>query len=190
MNKNELQKYTGTENLTVIEAMQKIDRNAKGIIYIIDDGGRLKGSLTDGDIRRWILRTGDISGRVYQAFYKNTKYLFEADMNNSMQFMDKELIRSVPIVNSDFQLIDIYFKDKPAVKYLNRLVLALTPIIVMAGGKGTRLYPYTKILPKPLIPIKDVPILERIFERFFQFGAEEFYVTVNYKKEIIISYFA
>ena len=52
MNKDELQKYTGTENLTVIEAMQKIDRNAKGIIYIIDDEGHLKGSLTDGDIRR------------------------------------------------------------------------------------------------------------------------------------------
>ena len=73
MNKDELQKYTGTENLTVIEAMQKIDRNAKGIIYIIYDEGHLKGSLTDGDIRRWILRTGDLSGQVTQMFYKNTK---------------------------------------------------------------------------------------------------------------------
>ena len=60
----------------------------------------------------------------------------------------------------------------------------------MAGGKGTRLYPYTKILPKPLIPIGEVPILERIMEHFYKFGAKEFYVTINYKKEMIKAYFS
>ena len=59
----------------------------------------------------------------------------------------------------------------------------------MAGGKGTRLYPYTKILPKPLIPIGDTPILERIFNRFAEFGVKRFYLTVNYKKNMIRSYF-
>ena len=59
----------------------------------------------------------------------------------------------------------------------------------MAGGKGTRLYPYTKILPKPLIPIGDTPILERILNRFVEFGVNKFYLTVNYKKKMIRSYF-
>lgn len=189
MNRDELKKYTGTEELTVIEAMGKIDRNAKGIIYIIDDEGHLKGSLTDGDIRRWILKTGDLSGQVAQMFYKNTKYLFEADAARSVEYLDKESIRSVPIVNSSFVLTDICFRDGAEKEKINHTALALTPVIVMAGGKGTRLYPYTKILPKPLIPIGEVPILERIFERFYQFGAKEFYVTVNYKKEIIKSFF-
>ena len=190
MNKDELQKYTGTENLTVIEAMQKIDRNAKGIIYIIDDEGHLKGSLTDGDIRRWILRTGDLSGQVTQMFYKNTKYLFEADVSGSGEYLNREAIRSVPIVNSDFVLTDICFQDGAMEKEkINHVALDGIPIIVMAGGKGTRLYPYTKILPKPLIPIGDVPLLERIFERFYKDGAKQFYVTVNYKKEIIKSFF-
>jgi NDP-sugar pyrophosphorylase family protein len=62
-------------------------------------------------------------------------------------------------------------------------------VIIMAGGKGTRLYPYTKILPKPLIPIGDVPILERIINRFYDYGLTEYYLTINYKKEMIKSYF-
>ena len=59
----------------------------------------------------------------------------------------------------------------------------------MAGGKGTRLYPFTKILPKPLIPVGDTPILERIFNRYAAYGIDHFYLTVNYKKNIIKSYF-
>ena len=64
------------------------------------------------------------------------------------------------------------------------------PVVVMAGGKGTRLYPYTKILPKPLIPIGDIPIMERIIDKFVEYGVADFYATVNYKKSMIKSYFA
>ena len=62
--------------------------------------------------------------------------------------------------------------------------------IVLAGGKGTRLYPYTKLLPKPLIPIGDIPIMERIIDAFREYGARTFYVTVNYRKSMIKSYFS
>lgn len=64
-----------------------------------------------------------------------------------------------------------------------------TPVVIMAGGKGTRLYPYTKILPKPLIPIDDVPIAERIINRFHKYGCCNFYMTLNYNKQIIQAYF-
>ena len=64
------------------------------------------------------------------------------------------------------------------------------PVVIMAGGKGTRLYPYTKILPKPLIPIGDIPIMERIIQIFRRYGVQQFYATVNYKKSMIKSYFA
>ena len=62
--------------------------------------------------------------------------------------------------------------------------------MIMAGGKGTRLYPYTKILPKPLIPIGDIPIMERIIGKFCEFGTTQFYATVNYRKNMIRSYFS
>ncbi|WP_297438401.1 sugar phosphate nucleotidyltransferase [uncultured Clostridium sp.] len=63
------------------------------------------------------------------------------------------------------------------------------PVVIMAGGKGTRLYPYTKILPKPLILIGDIPIVERIINKFNDIGCSEYYLTVNYKKDMIKSYF-
>ena len=59
------------------------------------------------------------------------------------------------------------------------------PVVIMAGGLGTRLYPYTKILPKPLIPIGDIPILQRIIDRFNSVGCDDFYVIVNHKKNMI-----
>ena len=63
-------------------------------------------------------------------------------------------------------------------------------VVIMAGGKGTRLYPFTKILPKPLIPIGDIPIMERIINKFREFDVKDFYVTVNYRKNMIKSYFS
>lgn len=189
--KKRLQKYIGTENLTVIEVMQKIDLNGKGILYIVDVDGRLSGSLTDGDIRRWILKTGNLFGQAAQMAYKNTKYLLITEMQDSLHFMKKEQIQSVPILDEEHRILDIQFNNDESGSYKDgNSILASTPVIIMAGGKGTRLYPYTKILPKPLIPIGDVPILERIMERFHRYGVKDFYLTVNYKKEMIKSYFA
>ena len=72
---------------------------------------------------------------------------------------------------------------------LSLTLLSGVPVVIMAGGKGTRLYPYTKILPKPLVPIGDTPIVERIINYFSDFGMKSFYMTVNYKKAMIRSYF-
>ena len=79
--------------------------------------------------------------------------------------------------------------DKPADEEQEN-ALEGVPIVIMAGGKGTRLYPFTKIFPKPLIPVGDIPIIERIIERFRNYGASEYYMTVNYKKNMIKSYFS
>ncbi|MBF8984174.1 NTP transferase domain-containing protein [Lutibacter sp. B2] len=64
-----------------------------------------------------------------------------------------------------------------------------TPVVIMAGGEGTRLHPITKVLPKPLVPIGDIPIAERIINKFVNFGCEKFYLTINYKKNLIKAYF-
>lgn len=186
----ELQKYIGTKEITVVEAMQKIDINSEGILFIIDREECLAGSLTDGDIRRWLIRTGKLDGRASQMMCKNPKFLLEEETYRSHDFMKEKQITSVPILDSDRRIKNIIFdsyKDKRKTKCVKSL--QNTAVIVMAGGKGTRLYPYTKILPKPLIPIGDVPILERILGRFNRYGAKDFYLTVNYRKEMIKSYF-
>ncbi len=185
-----LRKYIGSNDITVVEAMQKIDVNTEGIIFIVDKEERLVGSLTDGDIRRWLIRTGKLDGKAFQMMSKNPRFLLESEEHRSFELMKKEQITSVPILDSDKRIINIIF-DSFRNESKSECVRSLqgTPVIVMAGGKGTRLYPYTKILPKPLIPIGDIPILERILNRFNKYGAEDFYLTVNYRKEMIKSYF-
>ncbi|WP_408072039.1 nucleotidyltransferase family protein [Butyrivibrio sp. JL13D10] len=191
-NRKFLEKFISFKDITVLQAMQKIDVNAKNILYIVDENDVLLASISDGDIRRWILKSGDLNDNVMEAAFKTPRFLHEDEADKVSFLMNSARITSIPILDSRNRIINIIFRDKSKADYIEAADLALsdTPIIIMAGGKGTRLYPYTKILPKPLIPIGDVPILERIMNRFHEYGAKKFYLTVNYKKEMIKSYFA
>lgn len=184
--------YVDSGKITIIEALKKIDLNMRGILFITDDAGGLIGSLTDGDIRRWLIKTGDLTANVERVMNRNPKYLFEYDAERAVKYIRENDIRVVPILNTTNRIVDVVY-DSGEVEEKNdskKGVLDEVTVIIMAGGKGTRLYPYTKILPKPLIPIGDIPIVERIMERFSEYGIHEFYMTVNYKKEMIKSYFA
>ena len=176
--------------MSIVEAMSKIDKNAKGILYIVDETRHLLGSVTDGDIRRWIINTGRIDGYIKDVIYKKVHSIKCDEISYSERIMIQNEVRSLPVVD-DGIIKDVIF-DKYSDNGVKSVSSALkqTPVIVMAGGKGTRLYPYTKILPKPLIPIKEIPILERIMAQFHRYGANDFYITVNYKKEMIKAYFS
>ena len=189
MVKSDIAKFIAQKNVTAVEAMQLIDNNTRGILFIVNDEDRLIGSLSDGDIRRWIIKTGDLNGAAEKMMNKNPKMLLENEKKTGYDFMKSKHIDSVPIVNAEKRIVDILFESDQDSANETSNGLNGTPVIIMAGGKGTRLYPYTKILPKPLIPIGDIPILERIINRFYNCGANDFYLTVNYKKEMIKSYF-
>ena len=190
MVKTEIEKFIASKDVTVVEAMKLIDINTHGIIYIADENRKLTGSLSDGDIRRWIIRTGDLNGKAELMMNRNPKSVFESERRSGASFMKNSKIHSVPVVDEQLRIVDILFDDETEASEVSSSGLAGTPVIIMAGGKGTRLYPYTKILPKPLIPIGDIPILERIINRFTRCGANDFYLTVNYKKEMIKAYFS
>ena len=170
---------------TIIEAMKQIDQNASGIVYICQER-KLKGVLTDGDIRRHILRKGDLNCLVKEIGNFHPKSLTAEEKERADFEMKKYKIRSLPILNSDSELIDICFLDGIAEKSKPQLG---TPVVIMAGGKGTRLYPYTQILPKPLIPIGEKTITEHIMDHFSAYGCTHFDMIVNYKKNFIKSYF-
>lgn len=176
---------------TVVEAMQKIDANAGGILFVADKNRKLLGVLTDGDIRRWLIKTGELKGSVAHIMNKNPKMIYRKEMQAAAEYMEKYKVTALPVVNTKGVISDILFSGAVALKE-EKTGHALTevPVVIMAGGKGTRLYPYTKILPKPLIPIGDIPIMERIMDKFRDYGAERFYATVNYRKNMIKSYFS
>jgi NDP-sugar pyrophosphorylase family protein len=124
--------------------------------------------------------------------HENPRYISEKFDGNIIDYMTEQRITAVPVVNDNKEILDVILnRSYNPLKGKERKCQSLVNnVIVMAGGKGTRLYPYTKILPKPLIPIGDVPILERILNRFYDYGVSKFYITVNYKKEMIKAYFS
>lgn len=180
------------EDTTVVEAMQKIDANAKGILFVVDENKKTCGTVTDGDIRRWLIRTGELKAPVSDFMNRNPKMIYQSSLANAHSILKKEKISVLPVIDCDHVIIDLIFasEEVTALEQSGNTALEHVPVIIMAGGKGTRLYPFTKILPKPLIPIGDIPIMERIINHFRDYGVRTFLVTVNYKKSMIKSYFS
>ncbi len=191
MKKDQLNDLIINENATVVDAMQAIDRNVKAIVFVVDSNLCLKGALSDGDIRRWLLKTGDLKAKINKIFNKSPISIYKEEIPHALDLMKKHTVSAIPVISKKGKVIDVVFKDDFDSTSLpeDNESLKNVPVIIMAGGKGTRLYPYTKILPKPLIPIGDIPIMERIIDRFTSFGVRKFYATVNYKKGMIRSYF-
>ena len=173
------------EDATILETMKKLDETGQRILFVAP-GGRLKAVLTDGDLRKFLLRGGRLTEPVRLAANYSPKHLPVADRARAKEIMEQYSIDALPILDKDGTIADIVFAS--GVDVDNRKQAGI-PVVVMAGGLGTRLYPYTKILPKPLIPVGEKPIAEIILDRFSDYGCRRVYMVVNYKKNMIKSYF-
>lgn len=178
------------KDATVKEAMRKIGENTGRVLYILEDGGLL-GSLSDGDIRKWILNEGKLSESVEKVCYKKPIFLNESyQMESVKQIMLRNKIESIPVLNSARKIVDILLWDDVFSGKKTRKKGKLdAQVVIMAGGKGERLHPFTTILPKPLIPVQGKPIIEIIIDRFKEFSVKEFHICLNYKSKMVKSYF-
>lgn len=190
MDRERLANFIGKESLRIVDAMARIDAVAGGVIFIVDECDKLIGCVTDGDIRRWILKFGDLSALVSKAMNKNPIFISAPDIKSATEIMIRKSVTALPIVDNKKHIVDIILLKDSQNKYKETKSLSGVPVVIMAGGKGTRLYPYTKILPKPLIPIGDTPIVERIIDCYVKYGINAFYMTVNYKKGMLRAYFS
>ncbi|OON98145.1 MAG: nucleotidyltransferase [Epulopiscium sp. Nele67-Bin005] len=173
--------------MTIKQSIKKLDETAKKILLVAEEN-ILVGVITDGDIRRWILKNGDFDNSVSEMMHKTPIVIFEKNRKNASKIMKEKHIYAIPVVTKKYELVDIIFWEETFEEdYLVKQNINI-PVVVMAGGKGTRLYPYTKILPKPLIPIGEQTILERIMNKFGQVGCIDFFLTVNHKKNMIKAY--
>ena len=177
------------ENLSIKEAIKRLDVTAKKILFVTK-GNILKGSITDGDIRRWILKNGDLKESVRYIMNKKPRYINESEKSDYKKILKLNMIEALPVVTEKFEVIDIVFWNDSFEKKLTHLNKIDHDVVIMAGGQGKRLDPYTKVLPKPLIPIGDITIIERIIEKFTAYGCNKFHMTVNYKKNMIKAYFS
>lgn len=174
------------ENNSILEAMQKINKNSRRLLFVQDEGVLLA-TITDGDIRRWILKGGDLRAEVKRAANYNPKCLQEGQAHLASSIMKEYGIDVIPIVDKKYVIKEIVFQNNLGQR--NPAFDMNIPVVMMAGGLGTRLSPYTNILPKPLIPIGDYPIAEHIINRFHTYGCHQFYMIVNYKRNMIKAYF-
>lgn len=177
---------TGTTPL--IDVMQMIGRNTKGIAFVCRDGV-LEGCVTDGDIRRHLIAGGSLTAQVTEIANYHPVYLEECERDTADAVMEKYYITAVPIVNSEHEITDICFWREEYQGQKKDMPQLDVPLVIMAGGKGTRLKPYTDILPKPLIPIGEKTITEYIVENFAEYGCKDVTMIVNYKKDFIKAYF-
>ncbi|WP_337986684.1 sugar phosphate nucleotidyltransferase [Dehalobacter sp. DCM] len=175
-----------TEDQSVLEAMKQIDATANQIL-LIPENKKLKAIITDGDIRRHLLHGGKLEDKVKEIANYQPRYILEKDKDQARQLMKKWSVLSLPVVSETLEIQSIVFLQDYEI---GRHHAVSAPVVIMAGGLGTRLYPYTKILPKPLIPIGDIPITEHIINNFLEYGCQEFHLIVNHKKNMIKSYFS
>ena len=187
---NKLLIKTDTKLIDAFKVMTKIGEKC---LVVIDEKNNFLGTLSDGDCRKAILRGDSIESSVKKLYNKKSTFLYEDEYTKERvkKIFINQKLTLIPIINKDnkiFRLIlwsDAFDLIKKKSRSLSKI-----KILIMAGGKGTRLQPFTNILPKPLIPINGKPVIDHIIDSFREFGAQNFYISVNYKSSIIKSYFA
>lgn len=178
-----LEKYFVGQNWNVKRVISHMEESSIKAVVVVDDARKLLGIFTMGDMRRFFLNNGDLSASISDAMNKNP-IVFSSDLDVE-KFKEKLIV--YPIVNEDGIVTNV-IADGNKQNVTN--ALEKVPVVIMAGGKGTRLYPYTKILPKAIIPIGDYTISERIIKSFQNYGCKNYFMILNHKAEMIKSYFS
>ena len=173
-------------NQTILDAMESLSVTGQRIMFLAP-GGILTAALTDGDIRKYLTQGGSLNDPVFRAANRHPISLTVEERFQAKDVMKDRQIDALPILDRTGRIVDIVFAN--GLEILSSKESGI-PVVINAGGLGTRLQPYTNILPKPLIPLGDKPISERIMDRFAEFGSREFYMIVNFKKNMIRSYFS
>ena len=192
MDKNKLKSLLISTDTTLKESMQKLNKTAEKILFILDKNSRLIGTVTDGDIRRGLLHGMDFHNSIKKIIYHEFRSLKmgTVDINKqAKKLMLKYKIEQIPIVDEKGAIVDvILWADLFDIKKAKRKVKYPNQIVIMAGGKGARLDPFTRILPKSLIPIGNKTVIEVIMDKFNFYGFHKFIFTLGYKKEYIKLY--
>lgn len=197
MNLEETQEAIISPSVTLKTAMRLLGgKGAKNrVLFVINDDGKLIGSVADGDVRRAILKGIGFQNSIYEVMFKSPRFVKNTDQEfkeKAKNYVIEEKLYAIPVLDDVGRIKDIlfwfdFFNKSPL--ELHAISSFSNSVVIMAGGKGTRLDPFTKILPKPLIPFGERPIIEMIMDNFNKYGFTNFILTLNYKKELIKMYF-
>lgn len=187
----EIDKYLIPPTLSVKEAIEKIENTGRKTVFIVDEQRKLIGIFTDGDMRRYVLKNGDLSAPITFAMNKEPIVFRETQTKELAKQIEERSLLVYPIVNNENQIVDVVYWNEKSCKGIHptQKLPENVSVIIMAGGEGTRLYPYTKVLPKPLIPIEDLPICTHVINSFKKYNCKEFTLILNHKSNMIKAYY-
>lgn len=175
-------------NKTVLDALRTISELPSEdslTLFVVNDQKKLIGSLTDGDIRRFLVAGGSLESKVSEAMYKDFTFVLENEPNKVRLLNEykKRGLRRIPSLNESGCVVEIY----DLIHYRSHLPI---DAVLMAGGKGERLRPLTENTPKPLVKVGEKCIIDYNIDRLIEYGVKNINVTVNYLKEQIHEHFA
>ena len=171
--------------ITIKEALQLLGDTAKQILFVVNNERKLLGTVTDGDIRRGLLRDIPLTATIDSIMNRCPKTVSQGSSKEYIyRYMQAVSVRSLPVLDDNGRLVDVISTED-----INHTIKRDNVVVLMAGGLGTRLRPLTNDCPKPLLKIGEKPILETIINGFIDSGFHRFYIAVNYKSEMIEEYF-
>lgn len=176
-----------SHKLTLLQALGCINSLAPEplVLFVVDDEGRMVGTLTDGDSRRALIAGASVNDSVDKVMHRNFNYMRLEDIDdvNELRRQRDLKMRLVPILNREQKIVEIINLEK----YKTRLPI---DAVLMAGGKGERLRPLTEKTPKPLLPVGGKPIIDYNVDKLISYGVKHINVTVNYLAEQLEEHFS
>jgi dTDP-glucose pyrophosphorylase len=180
-------------NLSIKKTFKKLNTTGEGCLFVINDKDKFVGSITDGDCRRALLNGKNLNSPIKKIFNKNPLKIYKENFNKKLlkNIFLKNQVDVIPILNNQNKVINYVKLSDVLIKKIiqKKHQKKNNSIIIMAGGEGRRMLPFTSILPKPLLPLKNQTVIEKIISNFLEKKFYNFWLSVNYKSKIIKSFF-
>ena len=184
-NKNFWEKSILANNLKVKDAISNLNNTSLKIVIVVDENENFFGTITDGDIRRALLQGFNLDSPLLEVTNKNPIYAsMSLGKKDVLVLMKSNKINQVPIIDTNRNIVGLHLAEN-----LDSSINFSNKIVIMAGGKGKRLYPITKNIPKPLVRVAGKPMIEHIIERAKIEGFNNFIISINYLGHMIQDYF-
>ena len=187
-----LKKFFIDHKTSTRKAILKINKIGGLSLIVTKKNKFLDGILSSADLRKAIMNKNILNKTIEKIYNKKPKFIY-ADQLNSQLLKIRSNIKKYnifPVIKRDSKkIVDVLDFDKLKLLENKKQKKINASIVIMAGGKGTRLLPYTSVLPKPLLPIKEKPAIKYIIDKFKEYGQCKFFITVNYKSSLLSSYF-